>query len=114
MSNPRFFMYLRKSSESEERQQASIPAQERELTEFAKRRGFNVIGKPIQETMSAKRPGRPQFNRMLDVLAEGEADGIICWHLDRLARNPLDGGRLMQALGDGIIKEIVTPNRSYT
>lgn len=114
MSNLRFFMYLRKSSESEERQQASIPAQERELSEFAKRRGLTVIGEPLQETMSAKRPGRPEFNRMLDALADGDADGIICWHLDRLARNPLDGGRLMQALGDGGIKEIITPNRSYT
>lgn len=114
MSQFRYFMYLRKSSESEDRQQASIPAQERELIEFARRRGFSFVGQPIAETMSAKRPGRPAFNRMLDALRDGEADGIVCWHLDRLARNPLDGGRLMQALGDGIIKEIVTPNRSYT
>lgn len=114
MPNLRFFMYLRKSSDSEERQQASIPAQERELIEFAHRRSLTIIGAPIKETMSAKRPGRPAFNRMLDAIQAGDADGIVCWHLDRLARNPLDGGRIMQALGDGVIKEIVSPNRSYT
>lgn len=114
MHNLRFIMYLRKSSESEDRQSASIPAQERELKETVARRNITVVGSPRAETMSAKRPGRPIFDGVLDDIATGKADGIVCWHLNRLARNPLDGGRIMQALGDGIIKEIMTPGRSYT
>lgn len=114
MSCRRYVMYLRKSSESEERQKASIPAQERELLEFAGRRGIQVAGERFRETMSAKRPGRPQFEQMLRQLEKKTAEGILCWHLDRLARNPLDGGRIMQALGDGVIQEILTPGRSYT
>ncbi len=110
----RFYLYLRKSSESEDRQQASIPAQERELLDLARRRSLNIVGEPFRETMSAKRPGRPLFEAMLAGLASKQADGILCWHLDRLARNPLDGGRVMQALGDKVIKEIITPGRSYT
>ena len=107
-------MYLRKSSESEDRQSASIPAQERELKELVSRRTLTVVGVPRTETMSAKRPGRPVFDGVLRDIADHKADGIICWHLNRLARNPMDGGRIMQGLGDGIIKEIVTPGRSYT
>lgn len=107
-------MYLRKSSESEDKQKASIPAQERELLEFAQRRGLTVVGDPIRESMSAKKPGRPGFDEMLRLLQKKRAEGVLCWHLDRLARNPLDGGRVMQALGDGVIKEIATPGRSYS
>ena len=72
------------------------------------------MGDPLEESKSAKRPGRPQFSAMMSAIAAGEADGIVCWHLDRLARNPLDGGQIMWALSQGVIKEIVTPGATYT
>ncbi len=106
-------MYIRKSSESEDRQALSIPAQERELREVAERRGYTVVGEPVSESMSAKRPGRPAFAHVLRRLERGEADGILCWHLDRLARNPLDGGQVMWALGQRTIRIIATPEREY-
>lgn len=114
MSIDRYIRYFRKSSESEERQQASIPAQERELGELVARRQLQLAGEPIRETMSAKRPGRPLFNSMIESLEQRRAEGIVCWHLDRLARNPLDGGRVIWAVGEGVIREIVTPGRTYT
>lgn len=106
-------MYLRKSSEAEDRQQLSIPAQERALRELAGRQKLVVVGEPIAEAMSAKQPGRPGFAALLERTRRGEADGILCWHLDRLARNPLDGGTLMWSLGQKEIKSIVTPDRTY-
>ena len=106
-------MYIRKSSESEDRQALSIPAQERELRELAERRGYVVVGQPIAESMSAKRPGRPGFAELLRRLESGEADGILCWHLDRLARNPIDGGQIMWAQGQRSIRVIATPDREY-
>lgn len=116
MSNQpsRLVMYLRKSSEAEDRQQLSIPAQERELRELAARQGLQVVAQPIAEAMSAKRPGRPGFAKLMDVFAKSEADGILVWALDRLARNPVDGGSLMWALGEGQIKSIVASDRTYT
>lgn len=110
----RLVMYLRKSSEAEDRQQLSIPAQERELRELAARQGLQVVAEPIAEAMSAKRPGRPGFARLMGVLAKHQADGILVWALDRLARNPVDGGSLMWALGEGQIKAIVASDRTYT
>lgn len=107
-------MYLRKSSEAEDRQQLSIPAQERELRELAARNGHNVVGQPIAEAMSAKRPGRPGFAELMNRIARHEADGILVWALDRLARNPIDGGSLMWALGEKQIQSIVAPDRTYT
>ena len=106
-------MYIRKSSESEDRQALSIPAQERELRELAERRGYVVVGQPIAESMSAKRPGRPGFAELLQRLENGDADGILCWHLDRLARNPIDGGQIMWAQGQRSIRVIATPDREY-
>lgn len=106
-------MYLRKSSESEERQALSIPAQRSALSTVVAKRGLFVV-EVLEESKSAKRPGRVVFNAMLERIAEGEADGIICWKLDRLARNPIDGGQLMWQLGKGEIAEIATPDRIYS
>lgn len=110
----RYILYVRKSSESEERQELSIPAQKVELATFAKRQRITIVGEPFEEAMSAKEPGRPVFSQVLALLMAGKADGLLCWKLDRLARNPVDGGTLMYALGKGTIKTILTPERVYT
>lgn len=114
MQQYRYLMYLRKSSESEERQELSIPAQARELRALAARQRLILAGRPFEESMSAKEPGRPVFNLVIDQVCAGKADGVLCWKLDRLARNPLDGGRIMHSLGKGQIKAIVTPDRTFT
>lgn len=113
MNTLRYFIYLRKSSEAEERQELSIPAQLRELTEYAERHSLTVIGQPLEESQSAMTPGRPVFGDMMKAVEKKKADGILCWKLDRLARNPLDSGRLMQSIADGILKEVRTPDYVY-
>ena len=55
----------------------------------------------------------PLFNEMLKRIDKGEADGIICWKMDRLARNMVDGGLLVDMLQRGVIKEIITPSQVY-
>lgn len=114
MSSIRYLMYLRKSSESEERQELSIPAQARELKTLATRKGLVVVGPPYEESRSAREPGRPLFGELLSRIERGEADGILCWKLDRLARNPIDGGHIIHALGKGIIQSVLTSERQYT
>lgn len=110
----RLIMYLRKSSEREDRQALSTPAQKRELESLAVRRNLTIVGEPVEEAMSAKRPGRPGFADVLEAIRRHQADGILVWALDRLARNPIDGASLMWALGEKQIKAIVTPDRTYT
>ena len=42
-----------------------------------------------------------------------EARGIVCWKIDRLARNPVDGGQVQWLLQQGVIQNIQTHDRSY-
>lgn len=114
MSTPlRYFVYLRKSTDSEDRQVQSIEDQQNEAAKMAQQLNLTIIGNPYQESISAKNPGRPEFNKMLAEIKKGKADGIICWKLNRLARNPIDGGEIQWLLQQGIIKSIQTPGREY-
>lgn len=84
------------------------------MRDIAKREGAKIIGKPYIESKSAKRPNnRPVFEEILKKIESGEADGIICWKLDRLSRNPTDSGRIQQLLQDGKLKHILTYERNY-
>lgn len=52
----------------------------------------------IKDEKTAKKPGRKGFNRMLERIEKGEAQGIISWHPDRLSRNRKDSERIMDLL----------------
>jgi site-specific DNA recombinase len=43
---------------------------------------------------------------MMKRIAHGEAAGIIAWHPDRLARNSIDGGRIVYDLDNGRLKDL--------
>jgi site-specific DNA recombinase len=107
-NKPALFLYVRKSTDVEDKQVLSIDAQLSELREFALREGVNVIEELI-EKQSAKIPGRPIFNAMLERIEAGEADGILAWHPDRLARNSVDGGQIIYLLDTGKIKTLKFP-----
>src|SRR5664279_4648151 len=102
---PTYFMYCRKSSEAEDRQILSIDSQ---VTE---KKGLKITS-ILTEAKSAKAPGRPVFNSLMERLYRGEADGILCWKLDRLARNPVDGGSIIWAMKEHDVK-IATPFQAY-
>lgn len=111
-STLRYFIYARKSSESEDRQMASIDDQKKEVEKIAEELGLNIVG-IFSESKSAKAPGREAFNTMLDSIEKGEADGILCWKLNRLARNPVDGGKISWLLQNNIIQHIQCFGRDY-
>ncbi len=109
----KYFIYARKSSETEDRQVASIDAQIDELKKIASESKLDVVG-TFTESQSAKEPGRPIFLEMLQRIHKGEANGILCWKLDRLARNPVDGGQISWMLQRSVLQSIQTYGKEYT
>lgn len=110
---PRAALYLRKSTESDDRQCLSLSAQKAWALEACAKLG---LADPLifEEAKSAKTPGRPEFARLLAAVATGEIDTVVCWKADRLARNALDGGAVMYALETKHLARIVTADRTYT
>ncbi len=92
----RYIAYVRKSSEDKERQERSHEDQITAIKEkFAH---LNIVKWMPAESRSAFTPGRPVFNEMMQMLENGEADGIVAWHPNRLSRNEVDSAQITYAL----------------
>ena len=104
----KFFLYARKSTDVEDKQILSIEAQITELRAFGKQNNLNIIDELV-EKQSAKIPGRPIFGEMLKRIEKDEADGILAWHPDRLARNSVDGGQIIYLIDCGRIAALKFP-----
>ncbi len=104
----KFFIYTRKSTDDKDRQVRSISDQLSELKELALKEQLEVIDVFV-EKQTAKIPGRPVFGEMLERMEKGEATGILAWHPDRLARNSVDGGKIIYLVDTGVISEMKFP-----
>ena len=111
----KYALYARKSTTDETRQVRSIPDQIADCFAFAQRNGIRIIGKPLQETKSAKKPRqRPIYTQMLKDIRAGKYDGILAWNPDRLARNMLEGGELIDMIDNNIIKDLKFVTHHFT
>lgn len=106
--------YNRKSSEGEDKQALSNDSQIEEaerISSFYKLPSFVQVYK---ESKSAKKEfNRPQFTEMLGLIRAGKIDSIVCWKLDRLARNMTEGGQIIDLLSSGGLKAIITHDKVY-
>jgi site-specific DNA recombinase len=99
----RYILYTRRSTD-DEKQALSIESQREELE---RRFGDLKIVQVIEENGSAFQPNnRPKFEKMLQDIEAGKADGIVTWHPDRLSRNVIDGAHVLHALDRGVLKDL--------
>ncbi len=107
MQNKKFFLYARKSTDVEDKQVLSIEAQLTELREYAVRENIKISAEYV-EKQSAKVPGRPLFNKIMKEI-ETFGGNILAWNPDRLARNSVDGGRIIYLLDTGKLASLKFP-----
>ena len=105
----KYIAYCRKSTDEPDRQILSIEAQVAELEEFATKESLKIVSL-ITESKTAKEPGREKFAQVLEMIESGQAAGIISWHPDRLARNSVDGGKIIYLLDTGKLHDLKFPS----
>jgi DNA invertase Pin-like site-specific DNA recombinase len=90
----RYALYARKSDDDTKVTEKSIGEQVAVLLGMAQTQGLPVVA-TYEESSSAKTPGkRPLFTRLLRQIEHGEVNALLCWHVNRLARNMEEGGKL--------------------
>ncbi|MBI4098207.1 MAG: recombinase family protein [Candidatus Levybacteria bacterium] len=112
MNMKKYFIYCRKSSEQEDRQTLSLDSQEKELQSLAKTENLQIVA-TYKESGSAHVIGRKDFNDMLQRIEKGEANGLLVWDESRIARNSLDGGKVIYMMDLGQLVEIKKPGKIY-
>ena len=100
-----YFLYVRKSQEDNARQVQSIGDQLKIGRELSRQLGLE-IAEVFEEARSAKSPGRPVFNAMIARIEAGEAHGLIAWHPDRLSRNAVDAGVIIDMIDRGKLRDL--------
>ena len=118
-SKLRYVIYARKSTEEKDKQFFSIPRQLDECRKYAKSMGYRVV-EELTETASAATAGnRPVFDSMIKRLEADDIDGIIAYAPDRLSRNMLEAGKILDMLvahkGEeiGKLKKLVFSSGSF-
>ncbi len=106
-------IYNRKSTDKEDAQVSSIEDQNK-LNLLALRKNGDELVETYTDIGSAKKPyKRKDFQRLVDDVKTGKIEVAYCWKLNRLARNPVDAGEIQWLLQEGILKAIVTSERTY-
>jgi len=110
--NNKYFLYVRKSTDVEDKQVQSLDDQIRVMKQKAKDMWLSIVA-VFEESMSAKAPWRFRFNEMIQRISSWEANGIIAWKLDRVSRNPVDSWTIQYMLQTGKLNRIITSDREY-
>lgn len=105
--------YNRKSTDTEDKQVLSLESQKTEIQNLAAQRDLK-IDITLEEAKSAKKPGRPIFNQMIETIQkEKNQCSIICWHANRLTRNMPDMATIIELLESGKLISIITPGQTF-
>jgi DNA invertase Pin-like site-specific DNA recombinase len=110
----KYCLYARKSSEAEDKQALSIESQVKEMLSLAMRERLNVV-EIKKESHSSKDAGQREiFNGMLAGIQEGKYNAILTWAPDRLSRNAVDLGAVVDLMDKKQLLEIRTYSQKFT
>jgi site-specific DNA recombinase len=111
MNKLRYIAYLRKSTEDEERQVLSKAAQKDNIIKCFP--DLQIV-EWFDDSKSAFKPNqRISFQKMLDRIDAGKADGIVAWHPDRISRNEVDASAITWRIRQNIIKDLKFASFSF-
>ena len=97
------FAYIRVSTEEQARHGYSIEAQRQLLRDYATGHELQIVEEFV-ESHSAYKPGRPEFDRMIKRLRRDKhIVGVLCYKIDRMARNLTDFARLVEQVEATVI-----------
>jgi site-specific DNA recombinase len=102
----KYVAYFRKSTESDERQVQSIPDQKAWAEGIIGENNLHIAER-LDESMSARKTGRPIFNEVISYIEEGRADALIAYDPSRLARNAIDGAKIIELIDTGKLRHLV-------
>ncbi len=108
----KYIAYCRKSTDEKEKQILSIDQQIYELKQFAQRENLEIV-EFLTEAQTAKIPGRKVFADLIRKIEGGLVDGIVSWNPDRLARNSIDGGKIIYLIDEGKLKDLKFPTHWF-
>jgi len=84
----RAVLYGRYSSHNQK--DASIEQQFRDCREYCEKNDIKIIGEYSDRGLTGKNDKRPEFQRMIKDAAKSRFQLIVCWKVDRFARNRED------------------------
>jgi DNA invertase Pin-like site-specific DNA recombinase len=114
ITQAKYCLYARKSSEEDERQALSIDSQIKEMLAVAKRENLEIV-EIRRESHSAKASGaRPIFRQLLEDIRRGGFTGILTWDPSRLSRNAGDLGSVVDLMDQGMLIDIRTHGQRFT
>lgn len=92
--------YIRVST-TKQGEGVSLDEQREAISRYARKHDLDIV-RWFEEEETAAKQGRPEFERMLELLEEGEAEGVVMHKIDRSSRNLKDWARLGDLIDEGI------------
>ena len=110
----RMIIYLRVSTDGQEREGTSLDTQEQESIEYARAKGETVT-QVIRDVASAASLDRPGLEKVRRAMRDGSCDVVLVHAVDRLSRNPNHIGVLLdEAEEAGVRLDFVTEEFEQT
>lgn len=82
--------YIRVSSDMQAEKGTSLDNQRERITEFARKKGYEIVHLYEDAGFSGKTTNRPAFQEMFKILRAGGIQALFVWHSTRFARNVRD------------------------